>query len=103
MRLLINILSLWLFLVIAILASLPSLAVAEILGEEVSIDHKNFTLLNSRRVSRAVSEYTMRAVAHNSSVTELDNVKASLVSVPSNITIVDGNLNFGLIAGKATW
>jgi len=101
MRLLINILSLWLFLVIAILASLPSLAVAEILGEEVSIDHKNFTLLNSRRVSRTVSEYTMRAVAHNTSVTELDNVKASLVSVPSNITIVDGNLNFGLIAGKS--
>lgn len=102
MRLLINILSLWLFLVTALLASMPSLAVAEVLGEEVSIDHNNFTLVNSRRVTRTVSEYTIRALAQNTSAIELDNVKASLVSVPSSITIVDGNLDFGLIAGNSS-
>ena len=102
MRLLINILSLWLFLVTALLASMPSLAVAEVLGEEISIEHNNFTLVNSRRVTRTVSEYTIRALAQNTSVTQLDNVKASLVSVPSSITIVDGNLDFGSIAGNSS-
>lgn len=100
MRLLLNILCRT-FVVLAGLSTLISnVAVAEVLATQVVIDHSNFTLLSSRRVTRTVSEYTLRAVAKNVTAIEINNVKAKLTSVPSNITIVDGSLSFGVLAAN---
>jgi type VI secretion system secreted protein Hcp len=102
MRLLLNILCRT-FVVLAGLSTLISnAAVAEVLETQVVIDHSNFTLLSSRRVTRTVSEYTLRAVAKNVTATEINNVKAKLTSVPSNITIVEGSVSFGVVAANSS-
>lgn len=102
MRLLQNVLFGMLFVFTSMSAFISSFAVAEILDTQIVIDHSNFTLVSSKRVTRTVSEYTIRADAKNITAFEIKNVTATLISVPGNITIVDGNLNFGLVTANAT-
>jgi|GEM_PF-4566298 len=102
MRLLQNVLFGMFFVFTSMSAFISSFAVAEIIDTQIVIDHSNFTLISSKRVTRTVSEYTIRAVAKNVTAIEIKNVTATLISVPSNITIVDGNLNFGLLAANAS-
>jgi len=90
------------FVVICLPAFIPSFAVAEIIDTKVVIDHSNFTLVSSRRVTRTVSEYTIRAAAKNLTATEFNNVTAKITTVPGNMTIIDGNVNFGRLAANAT-
>jgi type VI secretion system secreted protein Hcp len=86
----------------AMLTIVPSTVMAEILSEQVSIDNNNLILLSSRRVTRTVSEYTLRAVAKNNTEQTIDNVKAKLMSVPDNIIIVQGEQSFGTLAGSSS-
>lgn len=102
MRLLQNVLFGTIFLFTSMSAFISSFAVAEILDTQIVINHSNFTLVSSKRVTRTVSEYTIRALANNTTAIEIKNVTATLISVPTNITIVDGNLNFGLLAANAS-
>jgi len=85
-----------------ILTIVPSAVMAEILSEQVSIDNNNLILLSSRRVTRTVSEYTLRAVATNNTEQTINNVKAKLIAVPDNIIIVQGEQNFGTLAGSSS-
>jgi type VI secretion system secreted protein Hcp len=102
MRLLQNVLFGMFFVFTSMSAFISSFAVAEIIDTKVVIDHSNFTLVSSRRVTRTVSEYTIRAVAKNLTAIEIKNVTAKIISTPSNITIVDGNVNFGVLAANAS-
>lgn len=60
----------------------------------------DYVVVSSRRVGRTVSEYTLRAIATNISSTRYTNVIGTLTSVPSNITVVDGAVVFGTVAGN---
>jgi type VI secretion system secreted protein Hcp len=102
MRLLIKNLIPMLFLSSAVLVTMPNIAHAEVISTEVVIDYTKFTLVSSRRVTRAVSEFTLKATAQNKSGTVFNNVKASLSSVPGNITIIDGDLDFGTITADSS-
>lgn len=102
MRLLQNVLLRMFFVFTCLSAFISSFAVAEIIDTKVVIDHSNFTLVSSRRVTRTVSEYTIRAVAKNLTAIEMKNVTAKIIATPGNITIVDGNVNFGVLAASAS-
>lgn len=102
MRLLQHILCRMLFLCTCMTTCITGFAVAENIDTKVVIDHNNFTLLSSRRVTRTVSEYTIRAVANNLTATEISNVTATLTSTPANIKVIDGTLNFGVLAPNAS-
>lgn len=102
MRLLIKNVIPLLLLMAGVLATAPTTAVAEIHAEQITIDNNNLVLVSSRRVTRTVSEYTLRAVASNTSSQTFDNVKASLISVPANFTVVEGNLDFGTLTGTGS-
>ena len=69
-----------------------------LLGSQVSIN--DYVVVSSRRVGRTVSEYTLRAIATNTSSTRYTNVIGTLTSAPSNITVVDGTVVFGTVAGN---
>lgn len=102
MRLLPNILLRMFFLCICTTIFVSGFAVAENIDTKVVIDHNNFTLVSSRRVTRTVSEYSIRAVATNLTAVEIKNVAAKLILTPPNIKVIDGNLSFGVLAPNAT-
>jgi type VI secretion system Hcp family effector len=83
-------------------AFISSFAGAEVIDTKVVIDHSSFTLISSRRVTRTVSEYTIRAVAKNLTAIEIKNVTAKIIAKPANITVIDGNANFGLLPASAS-
>jgi type VI secretion system secreted protein Hcp len=56
-----------------------------------------YQVVSSRRVGRTVTEYTLRAVVTNIGATRYTEVAATLTSVPSNMTIVDGSVFFGTV------
>ena len=91
-----------LLLAACLLAIMPAVSSAAVLNPEVVIDNNNFVVVSSRRVGRTVSEYTLRAVVNNTGTRQFTNVTATLTSVPANITIVDGSLNFGSVSSNAT-
>ncbi|MDP4944684.1 MAG: type VI secretion system tube protein Hcp [Alishewanella sp.] len=102
MRLLINSFYSLSWLLAGLLVTFSGFAVAEVLNDQIIIDDKNFTLVSSRRVTRTVSEYRLRALAQNVSAVDLTNVKASLVSAPSSISIIQGNVEFGAITANSS-
>lgn len=89
---------LWL---VAILC-LPGISTAEVIDTNVVIDSTAYTVVASRRTARTVQEYTLKAVANNLSATPYTNVTATLISVPSNVVIVDGIVSFGDLAANAS-
>jgi type VI secretion system secreted protein Hcp len=102
MRLLIKISIPILCCLAGMLTIVSSAVMAEVLSEQVSIDNNNLILLSSRRVTRTVSEYTLRTVATNNTAQTINNVKATLIAVPNNIIIVQGEQNFGTLAGSSS-
>ena len=60
----------------------------------------DYIVVSTRRVSNTITEYTLRAVATNTSSNSYTNVTASLISVPSHITIVDGVVTFSTVLGS---
>lgn len=102
MRLLHNVLFRMCFVITCLTAIMPGFAAAEVIDSQVVIDHSSFTLVSSRRVTRTVSEFTIRAVAKNTTALEIKNVTAKIVAKPANITVIDGNVNFGLLAANAS-
>lgn len=61
----------------------------------------DYVVVSSRRVGRTAFEYTLRAIATNSSSNKYTNVTAALMSVPENITIIDGDVAFGTVFGNS--
>lgn len=90
-----------LLLAACLLAIIPAVSTAAVLNPEVVIDNNNFVVVSSRRVGRTASEYTLRAVVNNTGARQFTNVTATLTSIPANISIVDGSLNFGSVSGNA--
>jgi len=83
-----------LFLHFAILFLLPSIATADLLiGDS--------TLQDKKRVGRVLFEYTYIVEATNTG-DKLEGVKATLTSTSPYTTIVDGDIDFGNIAAGAT-
>jgi len=58
-----------------------------------------YALVSTVRVSRTVFDYTYRATLTNSGVNTYPSTQATLVTSAPNVTILDGELSFGLAAG----
>ena len=80
---------------------LPNASLAAVLDSNVIIDSSSYIVVGSRRVGRTVKEYTLKAVANNLSSTQYSNVTATLISVPSNVNIIDGTVTFGTVSGNS--
>ncbi|MCF4009172.1 Hcp family type VI secretion system effector [Rheinheimera sp. UJ63] len=102
MRLLIKSIHSLSWLLVGLLVAFSGFAVSEVINDHIIIDDKNFTLVSSRRVTRTVSEYKLRVLAQNVSAVDLSNVKASLISAPTSISIIQGNLAFGAIPANSS-
>ena len=61
----------------------------------------DYLVVSTRRVGRTVTEYTLRAIATNTSANRYTNVTATLTSVPPHITIVDNKVTFGTVIGSS--
>jgi type VI secretion system Hcp family effector len=61
----------------------------------------DYVVVSTRRVGRTITEYTLRAIATNTSSTRYTNVAATLTSVPPHITIVDNSVTFGTVVGNS--
>src|SRR5688500_11383232 len=61
----------------------------------------SFQLVGSKRLTRTVFEYTLRAPVVNPGPA-VKNVAATLNSVPAGTTIIDGSLTFGDVGKGAT-
>ncbi len=70
-----------------------------LLGSKVVIN--NYVVVSSRRVGRTVSEYTLRAIATNTTSTRYTNVTATLTFAPPNMTIIDNAVAFGTVIGSS--
>lgn len=67
---------------------------------ELVIDH-NYQLVSSTRVGRTAYDYTYQVnITNNGS--DVQNVTAAVSSGSLNTTIIDGNVNFGDVAGGGT-
>jgi type VI secretion system Hcp family effector len=86
----------------AALLCAPVMVQADILGAEVSISSDDLTLVSSVRTARTVQQYTISAIARNQGNKQYRNVTAQLISVPTGITVLDGNLNFGNLAANSS-
>ena len=61
-----------------------------------------YTLISYRRINRTVWEYVWKFSMKNRGDGEATSASATLMSWPSNVTVVDGNVSFGTIAAGAT-